>query len=378
MITRIDQVSDGPADKQGQTRSRNQSNGSWGSWVNGNGPYNQSWSTEFAQGEDIPNYHARKRRGELLPLTAYQWFSLVAEASFHSGHYTDTSANYSPTLEFNTWNVRRVYLPDIDELISKAKENTEAAEALMQTAAGRIASSGWDGLTFALEVRKLKSMLTRFTSRVVRLALSGRFDKIWLEARYGWRTLWFDMQDINNVLQNLDGERKRFRETAGTESLESETVTQTSSWANAYVHADYTLDWVINLRGTVAANIEPPRVQFNPVVTAWELLTLSFVIDWIINVGRFLDAMSFLSLATKHFASAGYFISLNTNLDRIYTTPKGSRDVVFTGSSGLGSATAVLKMRTPGSIPLTPLFDPNLDWLKVTDLLAIILGRLKR
>lgn len=67
--------------------------------------------------------------------------------------------------------------------------------------------------------------------------------------------------------------------------------------------------------GYTAASISAAsRVSFNPFVTAWELTTLSFVVDWFLNVGDFIVAHTAVDLSS----TSGYCTSVKIDTVETY------------------------------------------------------------
>jgi len=244
----------------------------------------------------------------------------------------------------------------------------------VQAAAARIYSSGWDALTFGAELSKtvamFRGMLSRWMALVVR-SLKGDpsgFARLWLEARYGWRTLFYDMQDIDKAIKNLNEGRKRFRETAGKWAdpvVETTTYTNTAAWGT--LTASVTSTMKIGTRGTVVADINPPQLMFNPLTTSWELMTFSFVIDWVINVGQFLESLSFLALQREYVAAGGVSITYDAVQTSSYSPSSG-----FGGTWKLNSHySASYVKRIPHSVSPIPMTKLRLDEYKVLDVVSI-------
>lgn len=324
-------------------------------------------------GWDIPNFHARKKAGELLPFTPFaqttaQWKFSESRSVSKSGHIYQLLHHSGAAVHSR--------LTAQDDLVSYMNEVEGDPDYFVQAAASKIYSSGWDSLTFIAELTKTVAMFKGFVRRLISLALRGRLDKIWLEGRYGWRTLVYDMVDINNALANIDSHRKRFRESVGTNqewSVIHDHVVPLDGLNSATYRAVDTI--LVGLRGTVAADIEPPTFQFNPFTTAWELIGLSFVVDWVINVGQFLESMSFLVVNTKYTAAAGMYGEMTRVWSVPSTSASGGYTVDFvTVDEQLCFVTRTV--RTPATVSKSPLLQLRLDGFKVMDLVAILLGRL--
>jgi hypothetical protein len=198
----------------------------------------------------------------------------------------------------------------------------------------------------------------------------------WLEGRYGWRVLVYDMKDIAEVLSNLDSSRTRFRKYVGSSFTETDRVAIDTATAYetrlGYIETTYD----ISVRGFVIADISPPSFAFNPITTAWELIPYSFVIDWIVNIGQFLETLSFLVLRSNHYSAGGIQIEAERTLEVQGVHTPSSPWTTDTGQES--SCSATLTLRNPREIPTTPQLWNRLDAIKVLDLVALMLQFLRR
>jgi len=243
----------------------------------------------------------------------------------------------------------------------------------VQAVAAKIYSNGWDALTFTAELTKTVAMFRGFVGRVIRQASSPKgLASLWLEGRYGWRTLAYDLIDIDKAIRNLDDGRKRYRDRVGGNTSQYLTTTHTNGAAWGTLTCTAHINRKIGVRGTIVADIEPPRFGFNPVTTAWELITLSFVIDWIVNVGQFLEAMSFLALSRAYVAAGGIMIED----DITQTSSFAKAGNVSPGYWSLQThAKATFIRRIPSAVDPIPLPKLRIGALKVGDLVALLVQK---
>lgn len=324
----------------------------------------ESVDSSSLTGYNIQDYRKKKAAGELLPMTPFRQFSLRGSANGvivtnnHSGNFTDAYTTNIPW--FGGWMVSEDTLVDLASEIS--------TEDMVQAAAARIYSDGWDGLTFIAELKKTRAMFSGFVSRFINNIRRGRFDNIWLEGRYGWRILWMDMVDIHQAIEKIDDRRTRFSQRVGTSENITDASTQVVEWSAA-TNTFHVMDEIsISRRGSVVADITPPKVQFNPILTGWELITFSFVIDWIIDIGQWLEAMSFIVLSSQYTAAGGIYISVKRTVENTTVfKPNFSGEHTFRSECN-----ASLTLRTPCSVSQVPLLQLKLDSLKVVDLLALV------
>jgi hypothetical protein len=332
--------------------------------------HNERWYRYSHLGYDLKNFHARKKAGELLPMTPF--FQHEEEADL-SGSLDVTYGN-GDKVQADFWtNGLSGYAPTETEMV--ALFNDIDTQLYVQAAADAIYSTGWDALTFLAEFRLVIRMFRGSFRRIIDLLRAGELYDLWLEGRYGWRILVYDMIEISQLLANLDTERSRYSERVGTAHSEtSERVELLFDWYAVDVYTRVIDSWEIGVRGSVVADILPPKFQFNPLVTSWELFPYSFVIDWFLDVGQWLGSLSFLTLTSNYTAAAG----LHAHLTRQVTVDHLDW---LSGNSGTIELNGIYSrdytVRTPTRVSSKPQFKVALTPEKILDLLALF-AQLKR
>lgn len=334
-----------------------------------------------SHGFGIENYHRRVRQGDLMPHTPYERFQSTWKLRPGVYHRYTTTPGVSFHTDANWEYAPATYTPMIYDDITVPRAEAKLKDYLpqIQRAAANIYSQGHDALTFVAEFTKTVALFGETRQTLMDLLTTGLRGKTledsWLKYRYGWRTLYFDMVDIANALANLESERTRFSEKAGASSTTSSVSTVsfgTPGVSDLSMAFAITETKKVSLRGAVTADISPPNFRFNPAVTAWELMRFSFIIDWFINVGLWLEAMSFLTFATKYAASGGVKIDITRSCD-VTSFVLGAGQ---TGSGTMGSdMTASYWIRIPGSVPTIPLINVRVDTPKFIDLWALVSRR---
>jgi hypothetical protein len=114
----------------------------------------------------------------------------------------------------------------------------------------------------------------------------------------------------------------------------------------------------------------PPRFSFNPITTGWELVRFSFIIDWFLQVGQFLSAMSFLVSTNQYVASNGVKLNYTETQTVVGSTPKAGWSVL--AASGTSTVTTELRTRWPTTVPMKIYANLHLDVSKVLDLMALL------
>jgi hypothetical protein len=341
----------------------------------GPSPYTQGVDFYSHAGENTPDYHARKKAGELLPMTSWEQ-NEVTGVNTCTRTYTkapsgDVYVNTKPKSPSN-WLISQ---QELDQIVIDLDLETRS-QAWVTNAAAYIYSQGFDALTFVAELHKTVHMFKNFGKSLKDLAQKRDIYNQWLQGRYGWRILMFELKELAQVLSQLDVSRERFKQRNG------EGGSETTLWsANASAgYGDYTYNFrdelYYSLRGNVIADIKPPDFTFNPILTKWELIPYSFVIDWFVNVGAWLESMSFLTLTQKYVAARGYRVELKRTLLSVDFDPNASWSEV--SHIYETRCHAVRTVRTPTTVSYTPSILLRLDDLKVVDLIALVLQQLSR
>lgn len=267
-----------------------------------------------------------------------------------------------------------VYWPDSSDLSSYGLFHLQQAAAAMY-------SSGYDALTALAEIGSVRKLFLKLAKRLSDLVSNPNIRNIsdaWLEGRYGWRTLLYDIQDLASAINKLNNTPIVRRSERKGESL-----TLTSDDINVRSdNADFTsIEYVtresrISIRGSVVADFIPPRFQFNVPRTAWELLPLSFVVDWLFNVGMAIEANSFVTFASNHASGWGYRREDTVTVSETATAKASPAANTHSGGTTEMVLSRVIERRFIAPVPKLPIIKVRLDTLKVMDLLALVRQRL--
>lgn len=146
---------------------------------------------------------------------------------------------------------------------------------------------------------------------------------VWLQYRYAIKPLAYSLADIQTVLMFYE---HLFKTARNYESYHDEWVSSIKERAKSLgLHVEYSIDEskfrVFIKRRYNAASVLQDRLRnfsVNPFATAWELVPLSFVADWFVNVGDVLAAGTSLvayaqESATASWKSAGQFTFTDPN-----------------------------------------------------------------
>lgn len=337
----------------------------------------QGLNEGYCHGWDIPDFHRRVKEGELLPHTPWRQFVRTARATSTTIGETFVLSNAQRTY-YDTPSIRFT-----SNFITEDEVSTYAPEVpykYITDASAKIYSSGHDSLTFLAELASTKEMFVNLVKRF--LKFSPRITNLrglasdWLEYRYGWRTLIYDMQDINDAIATLNEKRTRYSARSGDvySTTNVSEVPVEAWWGTAVLLTVDTIE--VKSRASVTADITVPKFQFNPITTAWELIPYSFVVDWIVTVGKSLSAASFMALQQNYASSAGFSVHVKRTSSFSLETLSPTCSSASVDESSESEAT--LTVREPHSVPLTPHLTLNLDSLKVLDLVGMVVQKFRR
>lgn len=206
---------------------------------------------------------------------------------------------------------------------------------MVQSALANLRSELWDVATFVAEARKTAELVTKAREGSIRRMntilqflqerwvsyfpgrrnvsfkeLLDAFASLWMEGRFGWRILYYDILSAQTAYEQL---------AAGMTTLSKRwTVTEDESFeklgpwtkvriGNSYYPFLYRASVVRTsvARAGVMGNVDlTTPVSLDPIVTAWEVIPFTMVSDWFLNVGEALQAWS--PFATGNLQHAFY------------------------------------------------------------------------
>jgi hypothetical protein len=271
--------------------------------------------------EDIqtPGFQACQKLGRFLPLNPFTISTVSEQILPYTSSLVGTwrvgtciGENHSEGSGLRT--ISGFTLPNFEP-------NDVILGAVVNGAVAESRAAAWDGLTFLAELRETKALFASSIFRLSKLrdllvkkhdadipkkwrdAIKSKdyaslpreyyesFLKLWLEYRYGWSPIVYDIQ---SAVKALNTARKNTIAVGRSKQVDSGSSSKTSYLGayNQYTSVE-TLEWNVTYRGWAASEFaDDGRVSFDPLVTAYEVTTLSFVLDWLINVGTWLEAIS--------------------------------------------------------------------------------------
>lgn len=364
----------------------------------------------YVKGWDNPNFNARKLAGELLPVTPWikerrrDYLSGTFLLDYISNEYPGGPAHPGGS----HWDghfrasssdpfIPDVYLSAHSGLIDSFSDERESfagtsTDLVVQRAAARIYSQGFDALTSSAEFHKTVRLFIGLKKRIIKYITTGRLLDMYLEGRYGWRILIFEIIDLHKAFTAFDKTRTRYTEIAFdrdnisyTKDLGGATYrcgpVNSQLWSHVIGYAlNASVKGNITLKGTVTADFFPSQFRANLVDTGWELVPFSFVVDWFIGIGTWIQAMSFDSLATDYVAAGGLRMQI-TKEPKVWNQYIDGNNYPFfrdVANEGGFIANGVMELdlidRTPTTISNVPQTNINLNAFKVLDLIALLNG----
>jgi hypothetical protein len=196
----------------------------------------------------------------------------------------------------------------------------------------------------------------------------------WLEMRYGWTPLMYEIQGAIELLEEkmLGGKLARSYSVTTKSSY-----TDKSSVGSSGITCTHNA--TINDHVTISCLIKPEnpsriilgQLGFdNPALIAYELMPYSFVVDWFYNIGDYLQSQTALAGLSIDYVSITKTRYLQ---DEITVTDAGSYPGSKPDNAGQHTYFSKLKRRDL-SIPQPPMptLGVDMDWKRLIDSLAMI------
>lgn len=283
--------------------------GNWGSWSVTSPPGQTGvYQAKTITDVEVPRFHSLLRCGKFLPLnpcTIETVTRTLTQSQENHLEYKKSCQNNGKALSeergLNYQYTGSYYLPipEVPEAVITAVVNAAVADSRAHV---------FDALTFLGEFaetqRMFKHNLSRFelgVNKLIRKASKYRGPRsaklqalagLWLEWRYGWTPLVYSLRDIRARIQ---GRTDTIAKGRGYQTISiSDSKVTHESLSNSDVSITSTISGQHIVRGWAASDIGNPFADsgFDPLVTAYELTTLSFVLDWFVQYGTWIQAVS--------------------------------------------------------------------------------------
>lgn len=278
------------------------------------------------------------------------------------------------------------------DLVSVPSGDGWLASSVVNQAAARAASARWDVLTFLAELRESVETIAeigkRFNHLTETMAVEAsyfrrnpwtRFRQLWLGSRFGVRPMMYDARDAALAIFDSKAAEKFTRGSAHATMDINEVATTTYDFYGRWImRQDESLVGKRTYRGLAYCKADlmvGPDIGADPLVTAWELVPYSFVVDWFIGIGDYVTSIrprllgEYLGIQSSE--KLEYVHQQTLSLEHFATGWRGSIGKCIT-------KTVVRNYtRAPASVSL-PVPNVDLNLPKIVDLAALFIkGRSK-
>jgi hypothetical protein len=382
------------------------------------GPYSNTGGLEpSAEGTVIvktitdvvtPGFNSLLKCGGFLPLNPVTIETVIEDRiPSYSGAVHDVYE--SGCLQDTNRTVNGGYYVDTLWLLTLPPWNDNAINDVVNQALAAARASTYDALTEMAEVQKtisyfrtavgqlngvIRSVVQRvlsdakrrnFISWRARLAwLIDQFSKRWLEYRYAIMPVLYSLEDQIEVLRvGFD----RYPDIRGrgyiSESINASDTLSTQLNATATLNTTQILQGTYTYRGSAFGYIRSQwnkEVGFDPVITGYEILKFSFVLDWLIDIGSWLQAISPFSNGVAIYGSCASVkeeYTLEQHNQHVWSGTISGR--THSGNSGTSVQKYSVKRYTRFAHGSNfPGFNPSVNAKRVTDLVSLVaqLGKL--
>lgn len=345
--------------------------------------YSGTQRVKFITDVQTPKFVSLLKCGKFLPLNP------VVISTRDETWFPGPVANKKTSAPLDYWSGTYAGWVSAQLLQENPPVNQALLDAAVLAAAANAADAEWDVLTFLAELRSsvdtLASVYSRFNLRTRGMAISARnlarsprdalriFRDLWLEARYGIRPLIYDAQDAVKAIGRL-GSTYDFSRGTGYNQEDLGDVA-TAVLLQSTIRYDVTAErtGTRQYRGFAYASFESDwAASFgsDPLVTAWELVPYSFVVDWFVNIGAWVKTLT--PSLKGQFLGVGYSVKTTS---RVVQEWQGSARGGWDGNNGPYRCEIELQHYERGStsIPTPPLL-PELTIPRFVDLVALALG----
>lgn len=195
----------------------------------------------------------------------------------------------------------------------------------------------------------------------------------WLGSRYAWRPMLHDVYNACEALRVHSNDQK-WKTTSGS-SMDYKVYNGASVplWLNVPTTSKRSVKVKVKLK--MAPSLPEAMGLTNPLSVAWELLPLSFVFDWVMPVGTYLDVLATIPVTGTTVVTSVRETVKAKGITTLGRTGGAPRYMAYS-TDGCHLVYNYTKLdRTVGgvSVPKPQLVQPGdiFDWKRVTDVAAI-------
>lgn len=388
-------------------------------WPDGSPYFTQGSATTVNRLETMtdyvsPGYFAKRRKGEFLPVNDMEQHKSgvsLAQVGTAKVEHWNSGVHYVDgvyTAPFGMWGHVHAFGATWSPAFLGSAPSLPGVSPVLTEALANARSKGFDVLTFLVELKKTLRLVAQFRDRTLKRAEKiadtissnavdplAEFSATWLEGRYGWRILAYDLEGITEAFYKLNSTAPEFIRGYATETnTATHTISsyvspfmigrQTPSYGNLSFrpYGSFVIEQTMEKEtraGVVLEALLDDLVEIDPLVTAWEVIPFSFIVDWFINVNEVLLAYS--PFASENLLGAWTKTSERTTTSTSFQLLTGGnagsweRKVTSGGGTYLFETISYDADRLSASPSANLSWKVNLDGFKITDLASIFLSR---
>lgn len=274
-----------------------------------------------------PNYALRRKKGEVLPTNPMvkETFRVIPEGTVCRSSIAYCFYRSKPCKD-KPWDTISYRLGTKEIKVRPIKTaprdliSSSELQDVQREAIAKLRSQGIDYLTTLVELRQTLAMLAGAKQRLIDIVVKmvqyvrrlGKKPKTWsdlldlvggawLEGRFGWRILYYDLKAIVQYVENLKNDPKLI---VGR-SKRSATRDYSSNYG------DYTVvdELQVGYPGTLSYDIPGASSILN---TVWEVIPFSLVVDMFFDVQSWIISLSGATANVKEHPSAAFLTRTKT------------------------------------------------------------------
>lgn len=315
-----------------------------------------------------PNFHTRVARGEVINNPFHSWEEQIVNS--YSPHVISNPAATGSQIKTWTWekgygaqnSLRNDVFCDI--AAAQAEASTEAAAKVGETSVDGNVEAGEAKETMRMfsardwnlreqirkELRYAEKRGAKWPQRGQ--AAAAVMSSNWLKYRYGIVPLLSLLNDTIVVGSRIRTRRETSR---GFATVVGDPVTVTNSYTTGAFHnvtQTSTKTWSSSVRAGILYEYKDFGNKYGFSLgaiprAAWELTTLSFVLDWFANTGEFIGALTPRFNIVRRATWLGYETQIVYSYENSLGPLKPAGYVVTTGGSGVATQRYIGRRRVP-------------------------------
>lgn len=247
--------------------------------------------------------------------------------------------------------------------------------AVINEAIANARSKSFDASTFLAEFSDIIRLFTSIKGNLIRYAQkmnTRTAAESWLTYRYGIQPLISDLGKLQSMMGSLEG---KYYPRGHAESYTSSTTSSiwTKPRSNSPIEFRTETSTQTTVRASAMFECSGHNIQFDPFVTAYEIVPFSFVVDWFFSLGSAIAANSpFVSgnlvacSLTVEQTSVKVFKEIRLNV-----APYKAHQSVVPPIPSIASTTTT-KSRSQASASATVSFSPQITTERILDGISLI------